>query len=138
MIEVIVNNLFKYGIYSSQVGVMAPYRSQLKLIKSKLDRLNVPLSPSRSLSQTDRNEEKMESSLLLDTIDRFQGSDRDIIIISFTHNRFDKKVGAILNDWRRINVALTRAKCKLILIASITAFKKSKSNVLQKIVDISN
>ena len=138
MIERIVDALFKFGLYSSQIGVMAPYRSQLKLIKTKLDGLNVPLSPSQIVREEDDEKNERESSLLLDTIDRFQGSDRDVIIISFTHSPFDKKLGSILNDWRRINVALTRAKCKLILIASQTALKNSNSAVLKKLIDIAS
>eukprot|EP00485_Elphidium_margaritaceum_P023173 CAMPEP_0202711444 /NCGR_PEP_ID=MMETSP1385-20130828/23256_1 /ASSEMBLY_ACC=CAM_ASM_000861 /TAXON_ID=933848 /ORGANISM="Elphidium margaritaceum" /LENGTH=568 /DNA_ID=CAMNT_0049371185 /DNA_START=1 /DNA_END=1704 /DNA_ORIENTATION=- len=144
MIERMVYKMFDCGVYSSQIGIMAPYRSQLKLIKNKLDKLNVPFSPSSQiLSQRDHEDDddgekvrKVQSSLLLDTIDRFQGSDRDVIIMSFTHTPFDKKVGKILHDWRRINVALTRAKCKLILIASVKALKHSNSNILGKIVEV--
>ena len=102
------------------------------------------MSPSQRVEDEDDLEindatTKRQSSLLLDTIDRFQGSDRDIIIFGLTHTKFgNKKMDGILSDWRRINVALTRAKCKLILIASISSLKKSSSNTLKNIVDITN
>ena len=75
-------------------------------------------------------------AILLDTIDRFQGSDCDIIIISFVHKPSDNDLGLILYDWKRINVALTRAKCKLILIGSKTALSKSNMNIYSKLIDI--
>jgi len=60
------------------------------------------------------------------TIDKFQGCDKDVIIIS-TVRRLGKGdfggVGTLLRDWRRINVGVTRAKKKLIIVGSITTMK---------------
>ena len=122
IIQIIINNLFKMGIYPSQIGVMAPYRSQLQLIENKLNIFNMP--------QTN------DKYILLDTIDRFQGSDKDVIIISFTNSKFDTKVKKIVHDWRRLNVALTRAKQKLILIASVHSFTNSASTILHKLAKL--
>ena len=43
-------------------------------------------------------------------------------------------MGEIVRDRRRINVALTRSKCKLILIASATALRSSKTPILEKLI----
>lgn len=43
-----------------------------------------------------------------DTVDKFQGKDRDCIVISLVRSNKDKNVGKLLKDWRRINVAVTR------------------------------
>ena len=57
------------------------------------------------------------------TIDKAQGRDKDCIIASFVRSNNEGVVGNIIQDWRRINVLLTRAKTKLILIGSMSTLK---------------
>ena len=52
------------------------------------------------------------------TVDKCQGRDKDCIIVSFVRSNHKRNVGDLLREWRRINVALTRSKKKLILIGS--------------------
>ncbi|PVV04497.1 hypothetical protein BB560_001002 [Smittium megazygosporum] len=54
----------------------------------------------------------------IDTVDRYQGRDKEAILISWVRSNQDDLSGYILKDWRRINVALTRSKTKLIMIGS--------------------
>lgn len=61
------------------------------------------------------------------TLDSFQGKEYDIIIFSFTRSSVDKRVG-FLDDARRLNVALSRAKKKLILIGNATTLGSKKSH----------
>ena len=68
--------------------------------------------------------------------DRFQGSDRELVMFGLTHSPRSPKLGQIVRDWRRINVALTRSKRKLILISSVTALKASKTPVLEKLITL--
>ncbi|MHA1338532.1 MAG: AAA domain-containing protein [Promethearchaeota archaeon] len=56
--------------------------------------------------------------LIIDTVDKFQGREAEIIIISMVDSNPDKKFGELHNDLRRFNVSLTRAKSKLIVIAN--------------------
>jgi DNA replication ATP-dependent helicase Dna2 len=56
--------------------------------------------------------------LEISTIDRFQGRDKPVIVLSFVRSNAKHKVGRLLEDVRRLNVAITRAKCKLIMIGS--------------------
>jgi len=58
--------------------------------------------------------------LEVSTIDRFQGRDKDAIIVSFVRSNPKGKVGRLIEDIRRLNVAVTRAKCKLIMVGSFS------------------
>jgi DNA replication ATP-dependent helicase Dna2 len=53
---------------------------------------------------------------MVDTVDRFQGSECDVVILSFAN--WNEEVHDLLRDERRLNVALTRARHKLILVGS--------------------
>ena len=57
------------------------------------------------------------------TADRFQGRDKEIIILSLVRSNEAKSIGELLKDWRRINVAFTRAKTKLLVIGSRETLK---------------
>lgn len=52
------------------------------------------------------------------TVDKYQGRDKAVIIISFVRSNPNRLAGKLLADWQRVNVALTRAKVKLVLIGS--------------------
>ncbi|OLY81786.1 DNA replication ATP-dependent helicase/nuclease DNA2 [Smittium mucronatum] len=55
----------------------------------------------------------------IDTIDRYQGRDKQAVLISWVRSNQEMNMGNLLRDWRRINVALTRAKSKIIMVGSI-------------------
>ena len=57
------------------------------------------------------------------TVDKYQGRDKECIIVSLVRSNTERRIGSLLRDWRRINVAFTRAKKKLILIGSETTLK---------------
>ncbi|CCJ30384.1 unnamed protein product [Pneumocystis jirovecii] len=59
----------------------------------------------------------------IDTVDSFQGRDKDCIIISFVRSNSKNKIEGLLRDWRRLNVAFTRAKSKLIFFGSKSTLK---------------
>ncbi|KAK4052776.1 DNA replication endonuclease-helicase Dna2 [Microbotryomycetes sp. JL201] len=89
--------LLKCGVKPVDVGVITPYRQQLKLLSRKLEHV---------------------SDVEVLTADRSQGRDKECIIMSLVRSNEDKVVGDLLKDWRRINVCLTRAKSKIIIIGS--------------------
>ena len=98
---------------NSSIGVMAPYRSQVSTLRKILTTL-----PPADIS----------------TVDQFQGRDKDIIIYSCTRTKVaqtkSKTEGicasgsdGIMNDWRRLNVAVTRAKARLWMIGNVDILK---------------
>lgn len=84
-----------------RMGIITPYRAQVEILK-KLAESSAVLEPVLKL-------------ITIDTVDAFQGQERDVILISFVRSNHDSEVG-FLGDIRRTNVAMTRAKTKLILI----------------------
>lgn len=102
LINVIVESLLVAGVDQSAIGVMSLYRAQIKLISDRL---------------------KYRKNLEILTTDRFQGLDKECIIISLVRSNDKQKVGELLKEWRRINVAITRAKSKLIILGSKKTLK---------------
>jgi DNA replication ATP-dependent helicase Dna2 len=105
----IINEFTKYGILSEKIGVITPFRAQVAEIRRNLFALH-----SEQLNK-----------VTVDTVDRFQGSDRDIIIFSSVISN-DKSLSDFFTDYRRINVSVTRAKKKFIVIGSKEVLYKSK------------
>eukprot|EP01103_Thecamoeba_quadrilineata_P002123 TRINITY_DN12064_c0_g1_i1.p1 TRINITY_DN12064_c0_g1~~TRINITY_DN12064_c0_g1_i1.p1 ORF type:complete len:102 (+),score=11.93 TRINITY_DN12064_c0_g1_i1:74-379(+) len=58
----------------------------------------------------------------IDTVDRYQGRDKDCVLITLVRSNADQQIGALLKDWRRANVAFTRAKKKLVIVGSVKTF----------------
>lgn len=52
------------------------------------------------------------------TVDKCQGRDKDVVLLSLVRSNEEQNAGNLLKDWRRLNVAITRAKKKLILLGS--------------------
>ena len=95
----------------ASVGIIAPFRAQVSLLRKKIS--HFPLTD-------------------ISTVDQFQGRDKDVIVISCTRTKPKKqRMSAgqdhhdddILSDWRRLNVAVTRAKAKLWVIGNAKALK---------------
>jgi superfamily I DNA and/or RNA helicase len=86
------------------IGLIAPYKAQVRKFNELLfDTYNFP------------NLRSFSDFLTIDSIDGFQGQERDIIIISLVRSNPKGEIG-FLSDTRRMNVALTRAKRKLVVI----------------------
>jgi len=95
----IVDALLLAGASPSDMCVISPYNAQVRLIRGRL-------------SIGARNE------VDVDTVDRFQGQDKNIVIFSFVRSNSSKDVGALLADIKRLNVAITRPKQKFVLVGS--------------------
>lgn len=57
------------------------------------------------------------------TVDKCQGRDKDVILLSLVRSNGECNAGNLLRDWRRLNVAITRAKKKLVLVGSQTTLR---------------
>uniref|UniRef100_A0A452TPF8 DNA replication ATP-dependent helicase/nuclease n=1 Tax=Ursus maritimus TaxID=29073 RepID=A0A452TPF8_URSMA len=100
LIVFLTSVFIKAGCKPSDIGIIAPYRQQLKIINDLLFH--------SSLRMVEVN-----------TVDKYQGRDKSIILVSFVRSNKDGPLGELLKDWRRLNVAITRAKHKLILLGCV-------------------
>lgn len=78
-------------------------------------------------------EEWKSKGLELSTIDRYQGRDKPAIVISFMRSNSSGNAGRLLEDFRRLNVAVSRAKRKLVMIGSFATLNKG-SDVLRPVL----
>ncbi len=82
-------------------GLISPYKAQVQYLRGKIKSSSF-LRPFRSL-------------ITVNTVDGFQGQERDVIFISLVRANEDGQIG-FLNDLRRMNVAITRARMKLVIL----------------------
>jgi ATP-dependent RNA/DNA helicase IGHMBP2 len=83
------------------IAVISPYQEQIRLLKEQLAN-----SPALELYR---------NKISVNTIDSFQGQERDVVYISMVRSNTDGQIG-FLSDIRRMNVAMTRARKKLVII----------------------
>jgi DNA replication ATP-dependent helicase Dna2 len=91
-----VRHYIDAGVAAEDIGVIAPYRAQVAEIGARAP-----------------------DGVTVDTVDRFQGSSKEVIAVSFVAT--EDLDGPIFEDYRRINVALTRAKKALVLVGDADA-----------------
>lgn len=106
----IVDFYQKLGIDDKDIGIISPYADQVSLIKNKTD-------------------------IEVKTVDGFQGREKEIIIISTVRSNDKGKIG-FLSDLRRLNVALTRAKRKLIIIGNKETLKTNPT--YERLIEYAN
>ena len=82
-------------------GIISPYKSQVRLLQKLVKQSNY-LKP-------------LQKQISVNTVDGFQGQERDVILISMVRGNDEGRIG-FLNDLRRMNVAITRARMKLIVL----------------------
>ena len=91
------------------VGVISPYRAQVQYLR-RLFKKREFFKPYRSL-------------ISVNTVDGFQGQERDIILISLVRANDEGQIG-FLRDLRRMNVAITRARMKLIILGDASTMTR--------------
>ncbi|KAM7223995.1 hypothetical protein V8F06_000468 [Rhypophila decipiens] len=107
----LVDALLTVGVPAEEIGVMTHYRSQLALLKHAV---KGTLSGTASSTSSHAAAPNIE----MHTADRFQGRDKDVVVLSLVRSNEQCSIGELLKDWRRINVAFTRAKTKLLVVGS--------------------
>lgn len=98
--ELVRSFLTEGGVDGHSIGVVSPFRAQVVLLRQMLD----------------------DTGVAVDTIERFQGGERDIMVISLVRSQ---GTGFVFDD-RRLNVAITRARRKLVLVAHPELFQSSR------------
>lgn len=127
LLQELENYILKIGqgrILSERIdfGLISPYKAQVQYLRNKV-RNSSFLRPFRS-------------QITIHTVDGFQGQERDVIFISLVRANEDGQIG-FLNDLRRMNVAITRARMKLVILgqaATMTrhAFYRKLMEYIQK------
>lgn len=96
-----VEQLLDAGLSPRDIAVIAPYSAQVRLLRSQLGR----------------------EGLEIDTVDGFQGREKEAVVISLVRSNENGEIG-FLADTRRMNVALTRARRKLIVIGDTATISR--------------
>ena len=91
------------------VGIISPYRAQVQYLR-------------RLIKKTDFYK-PLRKIISVNTVDGFQGQERDIIVISLVRSNEQGQIG-FLNDLRRMNVAITRARMKLIILGDASTLTR--------------
>ncbi|KAJ0402867.1 hypothetical protein P43SY_000481 [Pythium insidiosum] len=89
------------------------------------------------LIYSDKLKLDMACGVEVSTIDKYQGKDKAVVLVSFVRCNNENHVGELLTDWRRINVALTRAKQKLVLVGSKRTLRSGSAlfQVLMQLIE---
>ena len=91
------------------IGIISPYRAQVQLLRQTIKKKQ-GFKPYRRF-------------ISVNTVDGFQGQERDVIIISLVRSNDSGQIG-FLRDLRRMNVAMTRARMKLIIIGDAATLSR--------------
>jgi len=111
-----VDELLACGVSPADIAIISPYSAQVKLLREKL-------SKPHAQAAVHGGGDGGRSSIEVDSVDGFQGREKEAVIVSLVRSNLEGEVG-FLADTRRMNVAMTRARRKLIVVgdsATITA-----------------
>ena len=100
--------LHRHGVAAAQIAVLAPFRAQVRAIRSALQKKGVP----------------GEDGVVVDTVERMQGQEREVVLISLAVGDPDtlSSRASFFFSTNRLNVAMSRARSKVVLVASRGAF----------------
>jgi len=105
--------MVRYGLSADHLALVSPHRAHNNAVAARLREL--PGMNSRTLP-------------LIDTIERVQGAERDVVLFAFTTSDPDYVASEFINNPNRFNVAITRARKKLIVIGSPAFFLSIPQN----------
>ncbi len=100
-VEETVVDLLKQGILPDMIGIISPYKAHVKKLREIFDEIEI------------------------DTVDAFQGREKEVIIISLVRSNDECNIG-FLADYRRLNVSISRSKYKLIIIGNVDMLQHSE------------
>ena len=109
-LKIYINRISGNRILEEKIdfGIISPYKAQVQYLRNKI-KADASLKPYRSL-------------FTVNTVDGFQGQERDVIFISLVRANEEGQIG-FLNDLRRMNVAITRARMKLVIMGEADTLK---------------
>lgn len=112
-LKLYINEIGKNRMLDERVdfGIISPYKSQVQLL--------------RRLIRHEKELKQFLPYITVNTVDGFQGQERDVILISMVRGNDEGRIG-FLNDLRRMNVAITRARMKLIILGDTSTLSKTR------------
>ena len=122
--DLVLDRIVRQGGRPSELAVVSPYRAQLRLVRSLV---------RRGLAAARRH-----ALPVIDTVERIQGQERDLVIVSLAASDPDDLVGeaaAFFYAAPRLNVTITRARTKLIVVASPRVFE-AFPRTLEGLIDV--
>ena len=118
-VEKIVTKFFKSGVVPNQIGVVTPYEGQRSYIVNYMQ-FNGTLKKD------------LYKEIEVASVDAFQGREKDYIILSCVRSNEHQGIG-FLNDPRRLNVALTRAKYGVVILGNPKVLSKVRRRDVTRI-----
>lgn len=123
--DMVLDRIVRQGGSPSELAVVSPYRAQLRLIRSLV---------RRGIAAAGRGDRLP----VIDTVERIQGQERDLVIVSLAASDPDELAGdaaAFFYAAPRLNVTITRARTKLIVVASPRVFE-AFPRTLEGLIDV--
>lgn len=105
--DLVVECVRRHGVPAHEICVIAPFRAQVRLLRSALERRGIT-----------------DEALVVDTVERVQGQEREVVFVSLAAGdpaTLDRRASFFFSP-NRLNVALSRARTKAVLVASAGAF----------------
>lgn len=129
ILQQLARTLVLAGVAPSDIAIITPYRQQLKLLQRLLlvpktsQEIHANSRRRRTAAEIKRDVSGRSTSgedIEILTADRSQGRDKPVVLLSLVRSNDlgQRGIGELLNDWRRINVALTRAQRKVVIVGS--------------------
>lgn len=123
----IIENYLKQGLLASEIAILSPFRAQAANIR-------------RHIRKNEYINEEGRNLLAIDTIDKMQGQEREVIILSFAAGNIDyiTEMADFLYNPNKLNVAFSRAKSKLIIVGNINNLAHIDSEMFLHIKNMLN
>ncbi len=109
-VKLLAEALLEAGVRPQDIGIISPYDGQVRLLEQMLDFAGVEVK----------------------TVDGFQGREKEVIILSLVRANDKGEIG-FLKDYRRLNVAITRARSKLVILGNEATLRAD--SVYRKLID---
>lgn len=115
---------FQHTGQTPDIGILSPYREQVIHLE-EIMRDDPVIAPLMTRNVAGSDIVMRHASLVINTIDGFQGQERDVIYISLVRSNAKNEIG-FLSDYRRMNVAMTRARKLLVVIGDSATIGNNK------------
>ena len=110
--QMIIRYINEFHIGANDIAVLSPFRAQVANIRKTIRK-------TKNLSETDKR------NIKVDTVDKMQGQEREVIIFSMASGKLSymKEMGEFLYNPNKLNVAFSRAKYKLIIVGNLNTMR---------------